>query len=90
MGILVAHQFTNDAYKWMKKLRFDIILTHKTTFVDMVRRYQPQHIQQWDLAVVKVTELKVQFETQQQKIEAIELSWKMLSFSNLKILFGHV
>jgi len=66
VGILVAHRFTNDAYEWAKKSRFDVILAHKETFVDVVRRYQLQHIQQWDL-VVKVTELKAQFETQQQK-----------------------
>ena len=87
MGILVAHRFTNDAYEWAKKSRFDIILAHKATFVDVVRRYQPQHIQQWDLAVVKVTELKVQFETQQQKIEAIELQLEDVKLQQIKNTF---
>jgi len=44
-----------------------------------MRKYLPPQLQQ-NLAVVKTPELQVQFEAQQQRIEAVELQQKKIFF----------
>ena len=82
IGILVTDKpdwFTDDAKEAAKSSRKIIILTDKDHLVEEMSKYLPSQLQQ-NLAVVKTPELQVQFEAQQQRIEAVELQQKKIFF----------